>query len=134
MTDEERAEEQSKKMDRVVAKAWADEDFKRKLVSNPEQTLKAEGVEIPGGKKVKVVENTDKLVHIIPKIGRDVRLLKNTEELVHFVLPAKPAESELSDEMLDQVAGGKRQWSSKGQERNCGGFSCKESGCGGCRG
>ena len=134
MTPEETAEEQSKKMDRLIARAWADDAFKRKLMSNPEETLKAEGVEIPGGKKVKVVENTEKLVHIIPKVGREVRLLENTDEVVHFVLPVKPPEGELSDEVLDQVAGGKRQWSSRGQERNCGGFSCKESGCGGCRG
>jgi hypothetical protein len=58
------------------------------LLADPAATLKAEGVniEMPAGVTLKFVEDTDKLRHM--------------------VLPAKPADSELSEEELDAVAGG----------------------------
>ena len=79
-------EEQAKKMGSVIAKCWADEGFKKKLLADPAATLKAEGVkfELPEGMTLKAVENTDKVYHII--------------------IPAKPME--MSDEQLDMVAGG----------------------------
>ena len=79
-------EEQGKKMSQLVAKCWADEGFKRKLLADPAATLKAEGVELelPAGLSIKAVENDDKVFHL--------------------VIPAKP--TELSDEDLELVAGG----------------------------
>ena len=79
-------EEQAKKMRQIIAKAWMDEGFKQRLLADPAAALKQEGLDIPEGLRIKVVENTDKLVH--------------------FVLPAKPSSHELSDEQLDKVAGG----------------------------
>ena len=49
-------EENKKLWAKIVAKAWCDEAFKAELVNNPEQVLKAEGVEIPEGMHVHVVE------------------------------------------------------------------------------
>ena len=77
-------EEQGKKMNQIIAKCWADETFKTKLLADPAATLKAEGAEVPAGLTVKAVENTDKVFHL--------------------VIPAKP--TDLSDEDLDKVAGG----------------------------
>jgi hypothetical protein len=77
-------EEQSKKMGQIIAKCWADEGFKRKLLADPAGTLKAEGVQLPAGRTFKALENTDKVVHL--------------------VIPAKP--TELSDEDLDMAVGG----------------------------
>jgi len=77
-------EEQGKKMSQLIAKCWADEGFKQKLLANPAATLKAEGVELPAGLSVKALENTDKVFHL--------------------VIPAKP--TDLSDEDLIKVAGG----------------------------
>lgn len=79
MTNEER----DKQRVQIIAKAWTDDSFKRKLLSDPAATLKAEGVDIPVGVEVRVVENTDKVFHL--------------------VLPAKSRE--LSDEDLEKVAG-----------------------------
>ena len=42
-------EEQGKKMSQLLAKCWADEGFKRKLLADPAATLKAEGAELPAG-------------------------------------------------------------------------------------
>ena len=79
-------EEQGKKMSQLIAKCWADEGFKRKLLADPAATLKAEGVELPAGLSIKALENTDKVFHL--------------------VIPAKPTDAELSDEDLEKVAGG----------------------------
>ena len=80
----EQQDEQAKAYGRVVAKAWSDAAFKQRLLADPSAVLKAEGVAVPEGVELRLVENTDKVVHL--------------------TLPAKPAE--LSDEQLDQVAGG----------------------------
>jgi hypothetical protein len=79
-------EEQSKKMSQLIAKCWSEDSFKKKLLADPAAVLKAEGVkvELPAGMTLKVVENTDKVFHI--------------------VLPPKP--TELSEEQLELVAGG----------------------------
>ena len=78
-------EAQGKKMSQLIAKCWADEGFKRKLLADPAATLKAEGVELPAGLSIKALENTDKVFHL--------------------VIPAKSADSSnLSDEDLDKVA------------------------------
>jgi hypothetical protein len=77
-------EEQDKRMSQVIAKCWADEGFKKKLVADPVATLKAEGAVLPAGLSIKVVENTDKVFHL--------------------VIPPKPADLSLED--LEKVAGG----------------------------
>ena len=55
---------------RIIAKTWRDEAYRRRLLRNPRKVLEEEGVRVPAGVKVKVVQNT----------GRTF----------HFVLPAKP--------------------------------------------
>ena len=71
---------------KIIAKAWRDPAFKAELIANPAAALKAEGIDVPAGMTVTVVENTDKQFHL--------------------VLPPVPSD-ELSDEALDGVAGGK---------------------------
>ena len=77
-------EEQNKQMGQLIAKCWADEAFKAKLLADPAATLKAEGAELPEGVEIKAVENTDTVFHL--------------------VIPATP--TDLSDQALDNVAGG----------------------------
>lgn len=52
-------------MSQLVAKAWADESFKQRLLADPVAVLKAEGLELPAGLTVKVLENTDKVFHLV---------------------------------------------------------------------
>ncbi len=47
-----------KKWMRVVAKAWADEEFKHRLKEDPAAVLAEEGIEMPGGVKLRVIEDT----------------------------------------------------------------------------
>lgn len=70
---------------RLVAKAWADEGFKRALLTDPMATLAAEGVALPPGLQIKVVENTPGTLHL--------------------VLPQPPSDP-LTDEAVDGAAGG----------------------------
>ena len=76
-------EQQSKKMGQIIAKCWADDSFKQQLLAEPMATLKAEGIELPEGLAVKVLENT--------------------ANVFNLVIPVKP--TELSDIDLDHVAG-----------------------------
>ena len=78
-------EEQGKKMGQIIAKAWADETFKKSLLADAAAVLKEEGVAMPAGLAVKAVENT--------------------ESVFHLVIPAKPKQ-DLSEAELDAVAGG----------------------------
>jgi hypothetical protein len=77
-------QEQGKKMSQLIAKCWADEGFKQKVLADPAAALKAEGVELPAGLSLKAHEDTDKVVHL--------------------VIPARP--TDLSDVDLDKVTGG----------------------------
>ena len=79
-------DEQQQQMGRIIAKAWADEAFKAALIADPVATLKAEGLPVPDGLKLSVVENS--ATHL------------------HIVLPPKPSEGEMSDEALGSVSGG----------------------------
>jgi hypothetical protein len=84
---------------KIIAKAWRDPAFKAALIANPIAALKAEGMDVPAGMTVSVVENTDKHFHL--------------------VLPPVPME-ELSDEALDAVSGGgKKGGYDGGRRQNC---------------
>lgn len=80
------AEQQSKLWGQIVAKAWSDETFKKRLLAEPAVVLKEHGVEVQPGYQVKIVEDTDTLLHLN--------------------LPPKPTAEELSEEELANVAGG----------------------------
>ena len=80
----EQRDDQAKAYGRVVAKAWSDATFKQQLLADPATVLKAEGVPIPE--------------------GTELRMMENTDNLVYLTLPARPAT--LSDEQLGAVAGG----------------------------
>ncbi len=54
MTDS--TQELRKAWARVVAKAWADEEYKRRLLTDPRAVAAEAGVPLPEGLTVKVVE------------------------------------------------------------------------------
>jgi hypothetical protein len=43
---------------KMVAKAWADENYKKKLMTNPKKILKEEGIETPANLTLRIVEDT----------------------------------------------------------------------------
>ena len=50
-------QELSKTWARIVAKAWADEEYKRRLLADPAAIAREEGVPVPAGLTLKVVED-----------------------------------------------------------------------------
>lgn len=49
----------------IVSRAWRDEAFRRGLLTKPHATLKAAGIAVPKGKKVRFHESSDSEVHIV---------------------------------------------------------------------
>jgi hypothetical protein len=72
--------------DKIIARAWEDEGFKKRLLSDSVATLRESGIGIPEGVKFQVMENTI--------------------ELVYLILPMRPDADELKMEDLDKAAGG----------------------------
>jgi len=79
-------EEQTRNIQKIIAKAWVDEGFKRRLLSDPRITLKAEGQELPPGVEIRVVADT--------------------ETVQHLVLPVRPSDLSMTDAELAQASGG----------------------------
>jgi hypothetical protein len=104
MIDQQRFQE--KQWSQIVARAWADEAFKSRLLAEPKTVLREHGLEMAPDLDVKIVED----------VG-NVR---------HFVLPANPI-GELTDEELSPTAGAD---SFSGFSGGCG--RCGRCGCGGC--
>ena len=71
----------------TFAACWKDEAFKARFLANPKAVLAEQGIEVPDGIDVNVVENSDNCVHI--------------------TLPAPPNNMEqLTDQVLQESAGG----------------------------
>ena len=66
--------EQAKQWAKIVAKAWADEDYKQRLMDDPATVLTEEGVDVPVGLEIKVLETTDKQAWMVlppkPEVGK----------------------------------------------------------------
>jgi len=70
---------------RVVSRAWSDADYKSRLLRDPKAAMQEIGVEPPANADVKVLENTDSVIHL--------------------VVPQPPAGG-LSTDDLDKIAAG----------------------------
>lgn len=75
----------SKKIGEILIKCWEDENHKQKLLADANAVLEKEGIPIP--------------------VGVSIKVLENTATIKHYVLPSAP-KKELSDADLDTVAGG----------------------------
>ena len=70
----------------IVAKAWQDEAFMRRLLADPAAVLGEHGVEVPSGVQVKVVANTDRVVYLtVPLRPTDLERGLSAEELARVV-------------------------------------------------
>ncbi len=48
--------DKEKEWARVIAQAWVDEEFKKRLLADPKGVLKKEGIELPENLKVNITE------------------------------------------------------------------------------
>lgn len=106
MVDQQRF--QQKQWGQIVARAWADDEFKARLMESPKTVMRDYGLELAPGVRVTVVEDT--------------------AEDRHFILPPNPA-GDLSEEELSPVAGADS-FSGGCGCRRCGGCGCGRCGCG----
>ena len=56
--------EERKEYAKIIAKTWVDEEFKKRLLDDPATVLKENGIEIPDGMSVKVVERKENEIQI----------------------------------------------------------------------
>jgi Nitrile hydratase, alpha chain len=49
----------------LVQRATADPALRRRLLQSPKQVLAEAGIALPAGIEVEVVENTDKVIHLV---------------------------------------------------------------------
>jgi hypothetical protein len=107
VTDVQRFQE--KQWGLIIARAWADDEFKNQLLANPKAVLREHGIELPA--------------------TIEVRLVEDTPEVRHFVLPASPS-GDLSEEELSPVAGADSFSGWCGHCGRCGRCGCGRCGCG----
>lgn len=82
--------EQQKQWAKIVAKAWADEDYKQRLIDNAASVLTEEGVDMPEGVEVKVVEATDKQAWLVlPPKPEDGQIEEGAEQLAAMSGPIR---------------------------------------------
>ncbi len=94
--------EPRERMAELLARTLTDDDFRKRLLADPEGTLRAEGFSLPPEIRVKVVENS--------------------ADLIHIVLPAK--QEALSDEELDKVTAGASRYVGFPGGKKCGNNTC----------
>ena len=73
-------DQQDNAMSQLVAKCWADESFKQKLIADPKATLAAAGYPVPAHISINVVENTGTSITVV--------IPKNPEQLTDSDLEA----------------------------------------------
>jgi len=92
----------------IVARAWCDEDFLRRLLLDPRAVLAEHDLEAPPGTEVEVV------------LGTEVKV-DDTEAVRRFILPASPPEELIEEELVgDMVA-----YCGCGACGRCGGCGCR---------
>jgi hypothetical protein len=92
----------------LVARAWCDEGFMKRLRSEPRAVLAENGLDLPEGTEVQVEE------------GAEADVVDEAGCVRRFILPAGPPE-ELTDE--DLVGGAVAWWC--GASGRCGGCGCR---------
>ena len=89
----------------IVARAWCDEGFLKRLLSDPRSVLTEHDLEVPPGTEVEVV------------LGTEVKV-DDTDTVRRFTLPASPSHELMEEDLVE------------GAVAYCGCGAC--GGCGGC--
>jgi hypothetical protein len=76
-------EEQTRRIEQIVSKAWIDEQFKNKLRADPAGVLRGEGVRIPQGVEIRLMEDTDNVRHVVLPVKPSVQEITEEQFKVH---------------------------------------------------
>jgi hypothetical protein len=74
----------------IVGRAWADEDFKQRLLASPALALAEYDLALPADLRIEVLEDPP----WVPE---------SNDEVLYLVLPVKPSDEELSEDELCSV-------------------------------
>jgi len=77
-------EAQQRTWAKIVAQAWADPEFRARLLADPAAVLKEAGLDMPDGVTLRVMEDTASLTHV--------------------VLPAVPDSAEIGEQLDARIA------------------------------
>ena len=83
MTKQERF--QQKQWGKIVARAWAEPEFKARFVSDPQTVLREYGIE--------------------PAAGVEIRVIEDEPGVQHLILPACPSGDMAEEELVPSAAG-----------------------------
>jgi hypothetical protein len=92
----------------IVARAWHDEGFMKRLLSDPRTALAEHDLEVPTGMEVEVL------------VGKEV-MVDETNNVRQFILPAFPPH----DLIEEDLRGGAVAWCGCGACGRCGGCGCR---------
>ncbi|MCL1467185.1 NHLP leader peptide family RiPP precursor [Argonema galeatum] len=86
---------------KIIAKAWADEEFKQRLLENPTRVLEEEGIAIPEGLEIQIEPTDNSLEFIIPpEIEVETR---PGAEAVRLILPLPEKAPEVTETNIYEV-------------------------------
>ncbi len=75
--------EERREYAKIIAQAWVDEEFKKRLLDNPAAVLRQNGIEIPEGMTVKVMEKKENEIYI--PLPPKPKVMVGVEELMERV-------------------------------------------------
>jgi hypothetical protein len=99
MTPEQR-QERAKRYGQVVARAWQDEAFHRRLLADPAGALREHGIDVPAGREMRVVENTDEVFHLVLPASAEVAGLDPRGESITALPPAQQERAKGVEQVL----------------------------------
>ena len=92
----------------IVARAWCDEGFMKRLLSDPRAVLAEHDLEVPPGTEVEVLLGTEVKVDDIGTVRR-------------FILPASPSHDLTEEDLVEGAVA----WCACGACGRCGGCGCR---------
>jgi hypothetical protein len=54
-----------KKLSALMTRAWMDRDFRERLKIDPKKVLQEEGLDLPSGLDVKIIQNTQYQIYLV---------------------------------------------------------------------
>ena len=110
-------EEQAKKVlqqrAKIITKAWTDEDFKARLIAEPAAVLKEEGIVVPAGITIKVMEDTDNVTHVVIPLRSNGVGAENFAEPQSVAKAGSMSESDRSRTSARDAIINKQKWRTK---------------------
>lgn len=113
-------------MAECIARAWQDDSFRQRLVSDPRGTLTEAGMDLPADVALQVKENNADVTYVVlqagstlshkdqvadalekslPLNGHEIRIVQNSPSVGYIVIPAKPAQFEEGEMEMAELAG-----------------------------